>query len=85
MGPLVELWRKPICVLGIFRNLVAFSGRGMLSLLSEILITCTCCYDESKGTQDQDFSCSFSDSLLSEIITHKPLSIGATPLLFDDL
>ena len=25
-------------------------------------ITCTCCYDEVKGTQDQDFSCSFSDS-----------------------
>ena len=27
-----------------------------------LLITCTCCYDEIKGTQDQDFSCSFSDS-----------------------
>ena len=26
-------------------------------------ITCTCCYDEIKGAQDQDFSCSFSDSL----------------------
>ena len=27
-------------------------------------ITCTCCYDEIKGTQNQDlFSCSFSDSL----------------------
>jgi hypothetical protein len=26
--------------------------------------TCTCCYDETKGTQDQNlFSCSFSDSL----------------------
>ena len=28
-----------------------------------LLITCTCCYDESKGTKDQDFSYSFSDSL----------------------
>ena len=28
-----------------------------------LLITCTCCYDEIKGTKDQDFSCSFSDSL----------------------
>ena len=26
-------------------------------------ITCICCYDEIKGTQGQDFSCSFSDSL----------------------
>ena len=27
-------------------------------------ITCTCCYEEINGTQDQDlFSCSFSDSL----------------------
>ena len=27
-------------------------------------ISCTCCYDEIKGAQDQDlFSCSFSDSL----------------------
>ena len=25
-----------------------------------LLITCTCCYDESKGTKDQDFSHSFS-------------------------
>ena len=25
-------------------------------------ITCTCSYDEVKGIQDQDFSCSFSDS-----------------------
>ena len=28
-----------------------------------LLITCTCCYDEIKGTQDKDFSYSFSDSL----------------------
>ena len=28
-------------------------------------ITCTCCYDEIKGTQDQDlFSCSFCHSLI---------------------
>ena len=26
-------------------------------------ITCTCCYDQIKGTQDKDFSYSFSDSL----------------------
>ena len=28
-----------------------------------LLITCTCCYDQIKGTQDKDFSYSFSDSL----------------------
>ena len=28
-----------------------------------LLIPCTCCYDEIKGTKDQDCSCSFSDSL----------------------
>ena len=28
-----------------------------------LLITCTCCYDQIKRTQDKDFSCSFSDSL----------------------
>ena len=28
-----------------------------------LTIICTCCCDETKGTQDQDFSCSFSDSL----------------------
>ena len=27
--------------------------------------TCTCCYDQNKGTQDKDFSYSFSDSLSS--------------------
>ena len=27
------------------------------------LITCTCCYDQIKGTQDQDLSYSFSNSL----------------------
>ena len=27
-----------------------------------LLITGTCCYDEIKGTKDQDFSCTFSDS-----------------------
>ena len=30
-----------------------------------LLITCICCYDEIKGTKDQDFSYSFSDSLFS--------------------
>ena len=30
-----------------------------------ILITCTCCDDQIKGTQDKDFSYSFSDSLSS--------------------
>ena len=29
----------------------------------KILITCTCCYDLTKGTQDKDFSYSFFDSL----------------------
>ena len=28
-----------------------------------MLVTCTCCYDLTKGTQDKDFSYSFSDSL----------------------
>ena len=28
-----------------------------------LLITCTCCYGQIEGTQDKDFSCSFSDSL----------------------
>ena len=28
-----------------------------------ILITCTCCYDLTKGAQDKDFSYSFFDSL----------------------
>ena len=27
-----------------------------------LLITCTCCYDQIKGTQDKDFSYSFSES-----------------------
>ena len=31
--------------------------------LYPLLITCTCCYDQTKGTQDKDFSYSFSDSL----------------------
>ena len=35
-----------------------------------LLITCTCCYDEVKGTQDQDFSCSFSDSLSLILCAH---------------
>jgi hypothetical protein len=34
-----------------------------LSFSSALLITCTCCYDLSKGIQDKDFSYSFSDSL----------------------
>ena len=37
-----------------------------LSLCSHnhtLLITCTFCYDQTNGTQDIDFSCSFSDSL----------------------
>ena len=33
------------------------------SLSHTVLITCTCCYDLTKGTQDKDFSYSFSDSL----------------------
>ena len=32
--------------------------------LTHTPLTCTCCcYDQIKGTQDKDFSCSFSDSL----------------------
>ena len=34
-----------------------------------LTITCTCCYDEIKGTQVQDlFSCSFSDSLSLSVV-----------------
>ena len=47
-----------------------------------LLITSTWCYDEIKGTQDQDlFSCSFSDSLSPShlIVTHTITS----PLTFD--
>ena len=33
-----------------------------------ITITCTCCCDETKGIQDQDFSCSFSDSLILTLV-----------------
>ena len=39
-------------------------------------ITCTCCHDEIKGTQDQDlFSCSFSNSLLALSSAPQPLII----------
>ena len=34
----------------------------LLSLSHTMLITCTCCDDQIKGTQDKDFSYSFSDS-----------------------
>ena len=35
-----------------------------------LIITCTCCYDETKGTQDQDLlSCSFSDSLFLSFLS----------------
>ena len=33
------------------------------TLSHTLLITCSCCCDESKGTKDQDSSYSFSDSL----------------------
>ena len=32
--------------------------------LHTLLITCTCCYDQIKGTLDKDFSYSFSDSAM---------------------
>ena len=35
-----------------------------------LLITCTCCYDLTKGTQDKDFSYSFSDSLSHMLFPH---------------
>ena len=39
-------------------------------------ITCTCCYDEIKGAQDQDlFSCSFSESLSASVIPWSPLEV----------
>ena len=37
------------------------------------LITATCWYDEIKGTKDQDFSCSFSDSLSQHCLIPKLL------------
>ena len=33
------------------------------TVLFTVLVTCTCCYDLTKGTQDRDFSDSFFDSL----------------------
>ena len=45
-------------------NLAASPSLTLTFLHSHTLTTtCTCCYDEIKGTKDQDFSCSFSDSL----------------------
>ena len=38
-------------------------SRTVLSLTLSHSVTCTCCYDQIKGTQDRDFSYSFSDSL----------------------
>ena len=35
----------------------------MLTHSHTFTITCTCCYDQIKGTQDEDFSYSFSDSV----------------------
>ena len=56
---------------------VCLSLSHLLSLLSlSSVINCTCCYDEIKGIQDQNLSCSFSDSLshllssLTHILTH---------------
>ena len=40
-----------------------------------LLITCTCCYGEIKGTPDQDFSCSFSDSLSGASLSVSCLSV----------
>ena len=39
-----------------------------------LLITCTCCYDEIKGTQDQDFSCSFSAFVSVSAFVSQPQS-----------
>ena len=38
--------------------------------------TCTCCDDQIKGTQDKDFSYSFSDSL-SASLSHRKYIFGA--------
>ena len=43
-----------------------------------LTFTCTCCCDEIKGTQDQDFSCSFSDSLSDRLNYSSPLCLSAS-------
>ena len=53
-----------------------------LILSHTLTITCTFCYDESKGIQDQDlFSCSFSDSLSLPYFPTKSLSHYLTAAL----
>ena len=46
-----------------------------------LLISCTCCYDQIKGTQDKDFSYSFSDSLSASLcLSDSPRSHSAHTL-----
>ena len=51
-----------------------------------LLISCTCCYDQIKGTQEKDFSYSLSDSLslpLSHTASHSlPLSAARSLFIF---
>ena len=50
----------------------------ILSLLLShtLLITCTCCYDQIKGTQDRDFSYSFCDSLSPSLRIASPGAVS---------
>ena len=47
----------------ILSHTITHSHTHTLTHSHTLLITCTCCYDQIKGTQDNDFSDSFFDSL----------------------
>ena len=55
----LALLSYPLLSLSVLMHLYTHTLTHSLTLL----ITCTCCYDQIKGTQDKDFSYSFSDSL----------------------
>ena len=61
-----------------YRSLTMYLYTHTLTHSHTMLITCTCCYDLTKGTQDKDFSDSFS------ILTHLTLchSLPLTHFLF---
>ena len=46
-----------------YRSLTMYLNTHTITHSHTLLITCTCCYDLTKGIQDKDFSYSFFDSL----------------------
>ena len=60
----------------------------ILSFSLSLSHSITCCCDEIKGTQGQDFSCSFSDSLsldhwaVSESLSHSQSQHASTPYVY---